>query len=113
MKEQYKLNGRIWIESGNKAFLGIGKAELLMKTAQLGSLRKASKEMGISYRQAWYSLNQLNNLAGNPLILFQRGGKSGGTATLTDSGKEMLELFEKSQSEFNIFLKRLNEMLGK
>jgi molybdate transport system regulatory protein len=110
MKNQYNLRGRIWLEVGNKAFLGTGKAELLRRTARLGSLRQAALELGISYRQAWYALDRLNKLAGNPVIIFQRGGKTGGLALITDFGKNILDHFDRSQEEFDSFLKRQNEI---
>jgi molybdate transport system regulatory protein len=110
MKNQYKLRGRIWIEIGEKAFLGTGKAELLRRTASLGSLRQAALELGISYRQAWYALDKLNKQAGNPVIIFQRGGKKGGSAIITDFGKSILNHFDRSQEEFDSFLNRQNEI---
>jgi molybdate transport system regulatory protein len=104
MNIQYHLKGRIWLEINNKAFIGEGRAHLLKKTAELGSLRKASVELGISYRQAWYSMNQMNTLVGKAVILLQRGGKNGGIAHITEFGKEILNVFEKSQYEFEKFL---------
>jgi molybdate transport system regulatory protein len=109
---QYHLKGRIWIEIGSKTFIGEGKANLLRKTAVLGSLRKASIELKMSYRQAWYSLNKLNKVSGNPLILLQRGGKNGGIAQITEFGEKILNLFDKSQLEFEIFLKNQTVMLN-
>ncbi len=104
MNNQYKLNGRIWIEIGNKTFIGEGKAQLLKKTAELGSLRKASIELGMSYRKAWYNLNKLNMSTGKPLIKLKRGGKDGGIALITEYGEKILDLFEKTQNEFETFL---------
>lgn len=101
---RYQIKGRIWIEIGNKTFIGEGKAHLLKKTAELGSLRKASAEMEMSYRQAWYSLNQMNKATERPVILLRRGGKNGGIAHITEFGKEILNIFEKSQHEFVKFL---------
>lgn len=102
---QYQLKGRIWIEIEGKTFIGEGKANLLKRTTELGSLRKASLELGMSYRQAWYSLDRLNKATGEPVILLQRGGKNGGIAQITEFGEKILDLFEKSQYEFEVFLK--------
>ncbi len=115
IKEKIKdirLEGRIWIEIDNKTFIGVGKATLLRKTAELGSLRKASLKMKISYRQAWYSINQMNKSAGGPLILLQCGGKNGGIAQITEVGKEILNIFEKSNYEFGNFLKNQSIILN-
>jgi len=104
-KYRYQLKGRIWIEICDKTFIGEGKASLLKKTAELGSLRKASAELDISYRQAWYSLNQMNRSVEKPLILLHRGGKNGGKAQITEFGREILDRFEQMQSDFKEFLK--------
>jgi molybdate transport system regulatory protein len=109
---QYQLKGRIWIEIDNKTFIGEGKANLLRKTAQLGSLRKASYAVKMSYRQAWYSLNQMNKSFGKPVILLHRGGKNGGIAQITEFGKEVLNVFEKSQYKFDGFLKKQTIVLN-
>ena len=100
----YRLRGRIWLEAGDSAVLGAGKAELLRRTAGYGSLRKAALSLGISYRQAWYSINKLNNVTDRPLIVLQHGGKNGGVARLTEFGSQVIEMFEKSQREFETFL---------
>ena len=104
MKNDYRLKGRIWIETGGQTFIGEGKAILLKKTAELGSLRKASAELEMSYRHAWYSLNKMNKAVGKPVILLHRGGKSGGIAEITEFGAEILKIFERSQRDFEKFL---------
>ena len=105
MKKKYHLKGRIWIEMDNKTFIGEGKADLLRKTAELGSLRKASCALEMSYRQAWYSINQMNKSFDKPVILLHRGGKKGGIAQITEFGKGILDTFDKSRKEFEQFLK--------
>ena len=112
MNTQYYLKGRIWIDIGNKTFIGEGKAHLLKKTAELGSLRKASVDMEMSYRQAWYSLNQMNKATDKPVILLHHGGKNGGIARITEFGKEILTIFEKSQLEFEKFLQNQTAILN-
>ena len=108
----YQLKGRIWIDIGNKTFIGEGKATLLKKTSELGSLHKASIDMGMSYRQAWYSLNHMNKATDKPLISLQRGGKNGGLAQITEFGEVILATFEKSQHEFEKFLQNQTSILN-
>ena len=95
---QYQLRGRIWIIIGDKTIIGEGRADLLRKTAEAGSLRKASAELGMPYRQAWYSMNQMNKATEKPVILLRRGGKNGGIARITEFGKEILFVFDKSHA---------------
>ncbi len=103
-KDTYKIKGRIWIEINNETFIGAGKARLLRKIAELGSLRKAAAEMDLSYRQAWYSVNQMNKAGKEPLIILKRGGKQGGIAQITVFGKLILTQFQKIENDFNKFL---------
>ena len=102
-KNTYEVKGRIWIEFQNRTFIGKGKARLLKKTTELGSLRKAAIEMNISYRKAWYHLNQMNTATDTPLIILKRGGKQGGVAQITEFGKKMLEDFKNLEKEFADF----------
>lgn len=101
---QLSVKGRIWLEIDNISLIGAGKIHLLELAARLGSLRKAAKEMNISYRQAWYSINKINTTAKEPLLILKKGGRNGGMALLTDHGREILEKFGKIEKEFNEFL---------
>jgi molybdate transport system regulatory protein len=112
MEKKFRLDGRIWIGIGGNTSLGEGKAQLLRKTAELGSLRKASLELGLSYRQAWYRMNQLNRASAEPLILLHRGGKEGGLASITEFGKKMLEIFDSSQVALGEFLDHQNKIIN-
>ncbi len=110
--KKYKAKGRIWIEINDNTFIGEGKALLLKKTAELGSLRKAANELNMSYRKAWYSLNQMNKTADTPLITLKHGGKQGGIAEISKFGKEVLEKFKKIEKEFCGFLDEQTKSLN-
>ena len=112
-QNKYKVKGRIWIEINDETFIGEGKALLLKKTAELGSLRKAANDMNISYRKAWYSINHMNKAAEKPVIILKHGGKQGGIAEITDFGKEILDKFEKIKKEFSIFLESRSKSLNR
>ena len=107
----YSIKGRIWIEINDETFIGEGKALLLKKTAELGSLRKAASEMNMSYRKAWYSINHMNRAAGEPVITLKHGGRKGGIAEITPFGKKVLEEFDKLDKEFHKFLDRRSRLL--
>ena len=101
---EFKLKGRIWISVEGEPLIGAGKTELICKISELGSLRKAATEMKMSYRKAWYSIDQINKLAGQPVIVLQRGGKNGGEALLTEFGKKLLDTYKNLQGDFEAFL---------
>ena len=100
-----KVDGRLWINSGELPLLGNGRIELLEKIGELGSLRKAAAEMKMSYRQAWFNINEMNINAGKPLVILKRGGRDGGIAEVTDTGKKVITQFRQLQKEFKTFLK--------
>ena len=53
---------------------------LLAQIAELGSITRAAKAVGISYKGAWDAIDELNNLAERPLVERSVGGKGGGGA---------------------------------
>ncbi len=110
-QNSYSIKGRIWIEINDETFIGEGKAQLLKRTAELGSLRKAAAEMNMSYRKAWYSINHMNKAGREPVIILKHGGIKGGIAQLTPFGKTVLEEFDKLNKYFRDFLDRRTKML--
>lgn len=81
---------------------------LLAAIAEHGSLTAAAKAAGLSYKGAWDAIEQLGNLAGEPLVVREVGGKGGGRTRLTPRGTRLLENFVVIQREHARFLERLN-----
>jgi len=99
-----KLEGRVWLKEGDKSFLGSGRIELLEKIAKNGSIAKAAKEMGMSYKAAWDAVDAMNNLSETPLVERNTGGKNGGGTTLTPKGEEIVEVFKALEKKYEMFL---------
>src|SRR5262245_65096201 len=55
---------RVWVVFGKGPKLGRGRAQLLRLIDERGSLRRAAAEFGISYRNAWGYLQELERAAG-------------------------------------------------
>jgi len=102
----FSLNGRLWIESTNDRFLGIGRLELLDHIEATGSISKAAQAMGMSYKKAWDLVSSMNAQVRTPLVSTQAGGKSGGGAALTPEGKQVLETFRGMQERFRQFIEQ-------
>ena len=96
--------GRIWIEIDGENFLGAGRVELLENIKTHGSLRKAAISMGLSYRKAYYAIRAINTLASSPLVELRQGGKGGGSATLTETGRQFVIKYQQIAHSFVIFL---------
>ena len=103
-KGGYELKGRMWIDGANGTFLGYGRVVLLERIAEFGSISKAAKSMGMSYRQAWELVDSINSQAGRPLVETSVGGKKGGGTKLTEAGREAIEGFWNIYKKFKNFL---------
>src|SRR5699024_8869970 len=73
-----------------------------------GSINRAAKAVGISYRTAWERVESLNNLADAPLVARATGGKGGGGTRLTAAGEQLLALFRQLEDEHRRFLEQLS-----
>jgi molybdate transport system regulatory protein len=79
---------------------GPGKAELLERLAETGSISAAAKAMKMSYRRAWLLLDELNSCFVQPVAKKTKGGRGGGGgATLTPWGQTVLKLYRKIEAD--------------
>lgn len=90
----YKIKSRIWIEADGNILLGEGRVELLKAIDTEGSLSKAAKSLGMSYKKAWSLIDAVNKRAEQPVTTTNIGGKGGGGATLTPYGKSLVKIFD-------------------
>jgi len=84
---------RIHIHFEGDHSLGRGKAQLLETIAELGSISAAARSMGMAYRHAWELIDDLNQCFGEPVLTTVAGGRSGGGASLTPLGAELVRRF--------------------
>jgi len=71
---------------------------LLQHIAEQGSITRAAKSAGLSYKAAWDAIDELNNLAQKPLVERSVGGKGGGGARLSAEGERVLRLYQRLQT---------------
>ena len=93
--------------------LGDIRIQLLEAIDRLGSLTQAAKSIAISYRSAWDSLDDMNNLAEQPLVIRVTGGKNGGGTQLTPYGKQTVALYRALQAEYRQALSQIQLQLQK
>jgi len=93
-------------------FLGGDRIGLLEAIDRFGSISRAAREVGVSYKTAWDTVDAMNNAAERPLVERAVGGLGGGGTTLTDEGKETVRLYRVLQGEHRKFIARLEERLG-
>ena len=78
---------------GDEIAMGPGKADLLDAIECEGSITKAGKAMGMSYRRAWLLLDALNRSFTEPAAIASVGGQGGGGARLTAFGSELVKRY--------------------
>lgn len=91
---KYTIKSRIWIEADGEILLGEGRVRLLKAIAETGSLSKAAKNLGMSYKKAWSLVDAVNSRAEKPVIETAIGGKKGGGSTITNYGKSLIKAYE-------------------
>src|SRR5512143_2957489 len=96
----------------DKAFLGGDRVDLLEAIGRFGSITRAAREVGVSYKTAWDAVDAMNNAAERPLVDRAAGGPGGGGTRLTGEGKEIVLLYRVLQDEHQEFIKRLEGRLG-
>ena len=75
------------------AMIGPGKAELLERVRDIGSIAAAGRQMQMSYKRAWMLVEEMNRAFQEPLIVSTRGRAKGGGAQLTEAGARVLGLY--------------------
>ncbi|MGE4399186.1 MAG: TOBE domain-containing protein [Campylobacterales bacterium] len=104
-----ELEGRIWLKTSGKSFLGSGRIHLLELIGKSGSISKAAKEMGMSYKAAWDAVDAMNNLSDEPLVARNTGGKGGGGTTITPKGEETIKVFKALEKKYELFMSSIAE----
>lgn len=75
-------------------FIDPRRIDLLKAINNVGSLSQAAKQIGISYKTAWDSINQINLLAPHPFVITAIGGKGGGGTTLSAYAVRFIQLYD-------------------
>jgi molybdate transport system regulatory protein len=91
----YELKLRVWIVIGGRVKLGDGRAALLERIDALGSIKKAVTEAGMSYRNVWGYLRELERAAGTKLLARRAGGGPDSGTHLTPEGKRLLARYRR------------------
>jgi molybdate transport system regulatory protein len=110
-KVPYKVTGTLWIECEGERFLGPGRVELLEHIETTGSISKAAKLMGMSYKKAWQMIDAINTQAAKPFVITQSGGEKGGGSVVTSEAKELIAYHQQLRKRFLEFLDKETQQL--
>jgi len=92
------VRSKVWLEKDGKLFMGFGRATLLERIDQLGSISAAARSMHLAYRNAWLWVEAMNRLAPSPLVEKSTGGARGGYARLTDVGRKIISDYKEKRA---------------
>ncbi len=108
---QGRLKGDVFLLTGNQQSFASIQVELLKSIHDCGSISKAAKQLGISYKTAWDRIDAMNNMSNQPLVTRSAGGAHGGGTAVTKLGRRIIEGFESLQDEHEKFIERLGSKL--
>ena len=99
--------------SGDLIALGPGKVDLLESITRKGSISQAAREIQLSYRRAWNMVDTMNRCFKEPLVTSVTGGKGGGGAELTATGKKVIRTYRKMEKKADTTIQTEWESLQK
>jgi molybdate transport system regulatory protein len=106
-----KVNGSLWIECAGKKYFGPGPMELLERIEETGSINKAAKGMGMSYKKSWEIINRLNKNAARPLVETKTGGKKGGGSHISNEARQLISEYKNLRKKFLTFLENETSLI--
>jgi molybdate transport system regulatory protein len=87
------------IDFGAERALGPGKIRLLEAIGKTGSISRAGRALGMSYRRAWLLVDDMNRCFRAPVVATQPGGAKGGGAALTPFGLQLIENYRAIEAQ--------------
>ena len=91
-----KIDAHLALRSSEgRLLVGRERIRLLEAVAEHGSITKAAKVTGFSYKTAWEAVDAINNLLPTPAFLTRAGGRVGGGAEVTDEGRRLIATFHR------------------
>ena len=105
------LEGALWLQQGGNLLGGADRVALLEAIRDTGSMTRAAKVVGISYKTAWDRVQGMNNGAGRPLVERTTGGAGGGGTVLTPYAVAMIAAFRELEHTHAQMLGRLSKSM--
>ncbi|MDA8387317.1 MAG: FmdE family protein [Nitrospiraceae bacterium] len=113
LHNDFGIRSKLWIELEGEPVFGRGRMFLLAAIDRWGSINRAAREAGISYRKAWSYIKAMEDRLGIRLVERRSGGKGGGGAELTPGIRDFLSRYEAIEKDIRKAAdERFNELFG-
>ena len=109
--QQTKLTGKLLIDTAMGSFLGDKRIRLLEAIDKFGSISQAAKAVPLSYKAAWDAVDDMNNVAPEPLVNRAAGGRHGGGTELTAFARRLIAFYRALEKESQLALEKLTSNL--
>jgi molybdate transport system regulatory protein len=96
-----KIDAFLALRADGRLLVGRDRIRLLEAVAEHGSITKAAKVAGFSYKTAWDAVNAINNLLPSPAFVTKAGGRAGGGAEVTAEGKRLIATFHRLEERMS------------
>lgn len=103
-----KIDAFLALRSGGRLLVGRERIRLLEAVAAHGSITRAAKVTGVSYKTAWEAVDAINNLLPTPAFVTKAGGSVGGGAEVTPEGRRLISTFHRLEER----LTRISSMIA-
>jgi molybdate transport system regulatory protein len=90
-----RIDAVLALRSHGRFLIGRERIKLLEAVIECGSISKAAKATGFSYKTAWESVAAVNNLLPTPAFITKVGGAAGAGAEVTEAGRRLIATFRK------------------
>ena len=91
-----------------RRYAALPQVRLLEAIAAEGSITRAAKAAGVSYKTAWDMVDAMNNLSPQPLVTRAAGGRGGGGTQLTEAGHALVKVYRAIEAEQHRMLAALH-----
>ena len=88
------VRSKVWLEVRGEFAIGQGGIDLLVRIRQRGSLARAARDVGWSYRHAWGYVRRAERVLRVPLIATRSGKGSARGTTLTAAADQLVNWFD-------------------
>ena|SRR5437588_3290434 len=84
---------KVWLERDGRYAFGFGIAEILQAVNQAGSIKRAARDLGKSYRYVWGRIKEAERVLGRQLVDTRVGGRDVQRSSLTPPARQLVADF--------------------